>query len=249
MKQTPLVTIVTVVYNNVTEIEETILSVLEQTYSNIEYIIIDGGSTDGTINCIKKYSSQISYWISEPDKGVYDAMNKGISKAVGEWINFMNSGDVFFSRNTLSNFLNYANEDVDVVFGDTLIKRKKHQQIKYAELKGNDFPGLCHQSVFVRTNLMKQYKFELKYKIAADFNFLYKLFVEGYKFLYIPLVISVYDVSHGLSADNRAKLYLECCAIKKEKKNFRKLLIYRMKDLLSKILPVMAFGIKNKRYT
>lgn len=76
-------------------LEKTILSVLNQTYSNIEYIIIDGGSTDGTIDIIKRYDDKITYWQSEPDNGIYDAMNKGIQKANGEWINFMNAGDLF----------------------------------------------------------------------------------------------------------------------------------------------------------
>lgn len=242
MKQNPLVSIITVVYNNVTEIEQTILSVLDQTYSNIEYIIIDGGSTDGTVNCIEKYSSRISYWISESDGGVYDAMNKGILKASGEWINFMNSGDIFNKKSTLTDFFNYKIDNTDVIYGDTLIRRKRHLKVRYGEWKGEKFTGLCHQSVFVRTDIMKQYKFESKYKLAADFEFLYKLFVGGYRFQYLPVIVSVYDVSHGLSTDNREKLYLELCSIKKERANFLKLCVYRMKDLLSRILPTMVLG-------
>jgi glycosyltransferase involved in cell wall biosynthesis len=89
LQNNPLVTIVTVSYNVVSTIERTILSVVNQTYSNIEYIIIDGGSTDGTVDIIKKYMDKIAYWVSEPDKGIYDAMNKGILMAKGQWINFM----------------------------------------------------------------------------------------------------------------------------------------------------------------
>ena len=96
------ISVITVAYNASRYIETTILSVINQTYSNIEYIIIDGGSTDGTVDIIKKYSNKISYWISEPDKGIYDAMNKGINKATGEWINFMNAGDTFHNPDTLS---------------------------------------------------------------------------------------------------------------------------------------------------
>jgi len=93
----PLISVVTVVYNGEKHLEQTIKSVLDQGYDNIEYIIIDGGSTDGTLEIIKKYEDAIDYWVSESDGGIYDAMNKAISLATGEWINFMNSGDDFFS--------------------------------------------------------------------------------------------------------------------------------------------------------
>lgn len=96
------ISIVTVSYNAVDTIEETIQSVLGQDYEAIEYIVVDGGSTDGTVDIIKKYSDKLSYWVSEPDNGVYDAMNKGITVASGQWINFMNSGDCFFSNHVLS---------------------------------------------------------------------------------------------------------------------------------------------------
>jgi glycosyltransferase involved in cell wall biosynthesis len=95
-------------YNAVLTIEQTILSVINQTYPHIEYIIIDGGSTDGTVDIIKKYANRIAYWVSEPDKGIYDAMNKGIRTAKGEWINFMNAGDLFYSKDTLEKFTEKA---------------------------------------------------------------------------------------------------------------------------------------------
>ena len=98
----PLVSIVTVVFNGEKYLEQTIQSVINQTYDNVEYIIIDGGSTDGTVDIIKNYEDRIDYWISEKDKGIYDAMNKGINLASGEWINFMNAGDIFYDEKVLN---------------------------------------------------------------------------------------------------------------------------------------------------
>ena len=102
MDKTPLISVVTVSYNAVSTIEQTILSVINQTYPNIEYIIIDGGSTDGTVNIIKKYTDKIAFWVSEPDKGIYDAMNKGIRIATGDWINFTLIPQHYYKLNFLS---------------------------------------------------------------------------------------------------------------------------------------------------
>ena len=115
------VTVVTVTYNAAESLEKTILSVLQQNYSNVEYIIIDGGSTDGSVEIIKKYSDKIAYWVSEPDRGIYDAMNKGIRKATGEWINFMNAGDLFFHESTLSSVFSKQNHSLyDIMYSDVM---------------------------------------------------------------------------------------------------------------------------------
>lgn len=116
-----LISIVTVSYNAVLTIEQTILSVINQTYPNVEYIIIDGGSTDGTVDIIKKYEDKIAYWVSEPDKGIYDAMNKGVVVATGEWINFMNAGDIFTDGDVIDKLFhqNIIINRVGIVFGDT----------------------------------------------------------------------------------------------------------------------------------
>ena len=102
MRNKPLVSIVTVVYNGENFLEETIKSVINQTYENIEYIIIDGGSTDGTVDIIKKYEDKINYWVSEKDAGIYDAMNKGIEAFKGDYINFLNAGDSYVNNEVLN---------------------------------------------------------------------------------------------------------------------------------------------------
>ncbi len=118
----PLVSIITVVFNNKAHIEQTIRSVLDQTYGNIEYIVIDGGSSDGTLDVIRMYDSKIDYWISEKDRGLYDAMNKAIRTSGGDWLNFMNSGDVYASSESLSHAMHYTNSGADVVYSDHYLR-------------------------------------------------------------------------------------------------------------------------------
>ena len=119
-KELPLISIVTVVYNGIKDIEKTIQSVIGQNYPKIEYIIIDGGSNDGTVEVIKKYADYVDYWVSEPDGGIYYAMNKGIEVAKGEWIHFRNCGDYFINESILMNFFaNKIENDVIIVHGNT----------------------------------------------------------------------------------------------------------------------------------
>ena len=117
LKDTPLVTIITIVHNGAEYIEKTIESVLNQTYNNVEYIIIDGDSTDGTTGIIKKYEQAIDYWVSEPDAGISDAFNKGVTAGTGQWLNFMNCGDRFASADTIQDVVGNIDEKADVIFG------------------------------------------------------------------------------------------------------------------------------------
>lgn len=226
----PLITIITVCYNASKYIEETILSVINQTYSNIEYIIIDGGSTDGTVDIIKKYADKIAYWVSEPDKGIYDAMNKGIVKASGEWINFMNSGDTFFSNETISliNFEKAINSLI--IYGDninilndninTYRKASKLTNIKYGMI-------FCHQSSFVRNTNNKDIIFDSHYKICADYNLFLGLYNKyGTKcFFYFPFPIAKYDNIYGISTNYKFNLYLEKITIHYKNKYYFSIII------------------------
>lgn len=200
------ITIITVSYNAVTSIEPTILSVINQTYPNIEYIVIDGGSNDGTVDIIKKYQNKISYWVSEPDKGIYDAMNKGIRMATGDWINFMNAGDTFFCDTSLNLlFIPEPDSGIDIIYGDTefiyAFGRYVRQPAELEKLKyGMIF---CHQSSFVKADLLKKQNYNTKYKICADYDFFYSCLKERKTFQYIPHTISVFDARNGLSSVNR----------------------------------------------
>ena len=186
------ISIVTVTLNNFETIEQTIKSVLDQNYSNLEYIVIDGGSTDGTLKILDKYKSKFKYFKSSKDKGVYDAMNKGITQASGDLIGFVNGGD-FIYENTLhnvdelfskqkSNFL-FSVADIDYVDNNnnivgTKICRSKEQIIKrkFIEMPTN------HLGIFVPLSAFKEYGlFDSRFKNRADFLFILKLMKEGYK--------------------------------------------------------------------
>jgi len=118
----PLLTVITVVFNGARTLEATVQSVLGQTYRNIEYIIIDGGSTDGTLDIIRKYEHAIDYWLSEPDKGVYDAMNKGINAANGIWLNFLNGNDVFCESSTIESAASkYLHGSARFIYSDVML--------------------------------------------------------------------------------------------------------------------------------
>lgn len=196
MENKPKITVITVCYNCVSTIDQTIRSVVEQTYDNIEYIIIDGASTDGTLDVIKKYENRIARIVSEPDKGIYDAMNKGIALASGEWIHFRNSGDYFLSKHTVEDVFNrdYSNE-VGVIHGDCYYVYPEYyvrrQPAMLSRSYKEDMPVL-HPATFVRAQLQKECPFDLNYRSAADYNFFYGLCETDVKFLYIPVVVATF---------------------------------------------------------
>ena len=202
----PLVSIVTVSYNAIATIEQTILSVINQSYTNIEYSIIDGGSTDGTIDIIKKYADKITYWISEPDGGIYHAMNKGINIATGEWIHFRNCGDYFFDSKAIEKMFSSAiDNEVMILHGDCRIiysngYKDKQPPILYRSYK-KGMP-IFHPSTFVRLEYHKKYPFNLKYKSSSDYEFIYKSMDRNIKLEYRPIIISIYNAIEGYSVTN-----------------------------------------------
>ncbi len=176
-----LISIVTVVYNGESFLEKTIQSVLNQTYENIEYIIIDGGSTNGTIDVIKKYEDKISYWISEKDEGIYDAMNKGSKIANGNFIVFMNAGDIFYSEISLDNIVNSIKDNKKVYFGRAKLNKKDltwlypNQKVTSKNINSwlkKALPN--HQAMFFPRHFYKHVKYNVKYKIGSDSDYKFK---------------------------------------------------------------------------
>ena len=203
----PKISIITVSYNAVATIEQTILSVINQTYLNIEYIIIDGGSTDGTIDIIKKYKDKISYWVSEPDNGIYDAMNKGIDMATGEYIYFIGADDClvdFEIMKTVAEYLEKA-KDMDVLGGSVwCVDEQLGLQFPYKiQFDINDiYAGyrIPHQGTFIKRTILKKNHFNTAYKIVADYDLFLKLyFNRKIRMQYIDKKIAYYANS-GVSS-------------------------------------------------
>lgn len=195
------ISIVTIVLNDKKNIEKTIQSVLSQNIE-LEYIIIDGGSTDGTLELIEKYRDRISVFISQKDNGIYNAMNKAIDLSNGNWICFMNSGDTFYDSNVLKTILSNLDDSVDVVYGDHEVKyTSKNKIIKANKEIGNIWQGMIfsHQSCFVKKDIFKQYRFNESNRITADYELFYTLYKAEKKFKYIPLVVA--SVSAGGVSD------------------------------------------------
>ena len=173
---TPVVSIITVVYNGIDTLEQTIKSIINHQYKNIEYIIVDGNSSDGTIELIKRYENHISKWISEPDDGLYDAMNKGMKLASGDYLWFINSGDEIASEDVLEIIFN-NNEIADIYYGETLVVDKNNTIVGNRRLTPpknlawKDFRKgmlVSHQSVIVSKKICCEYN--IKYKFSADFE-------------------------------------------------------------------------------
>jgi glycosyltransferase involved in cell wall biosynthesis len=175
----PLVSIITVTFNGAQFLEQTIKSVLEQEYSNIEYIIIDGGSKDGTVDMLRKYNEQIDYWVSEPDEGIYDAMNKGWSLANEQaFILYLGSGDTIISLPC--NMAQYKN--TDIIYGRVLTGEGM-VFVSQANFKLRLSNTLHHQALLINKTIHPQPPFDKRFKTFADFDFNQRLYKKGYNFV------------------------------------------------------------------
>ena len=226
----PLVSIVTVVLDGERHIEQTILSVLQQTYDHIEYIIIDGGSSDRTVEIIKKYDSAIDYWISESDGGISDAFNKGIIQATGEIIGIVNADD-YYELDAIETIVKNSG-NADIIYGavrywftDTTWK------IKQSYPKGLLRLGMCitHPTCFVKKSVYENVGlFSLDYSITMDYHFLSRCYKKGYKFKDLkPSIISNFRYG-GTSKTNIRKTFLEEKKVQQE--------IFKIPKLISNII-------------
>ena len=282
---TPLISIVTIVYNDITHIAQTMDSVVMQSYENLEYIIIDGNSNDGTKERIVGYikdcaevtleessateSSPRFYieathkakrnftfkFLSEQDAGIYDAMNKGIDLATGQWCNFMNCGDRFYANDTIEKVfkqffeslkMNHATEDSEkqnsipsAVYGDTSAIYSMYSKIPKAKGNPSYRMPFCHQSAFAKTTLLKKYHFDTSFKIHADGDFFTKIYNQGEQFFRVDMIVSVFDVN-GISSKPSWQMFVEEARIVSRISQWRVLplaLHYLAKYLIITLLP------------
>lgn len=191
------ISVITVVLNAADTIENTIQSVLSQTHSDTEYIIIDGGSTDGTVDIIQKYEDRLSFWVSEPDAGIYYAMNGGIDHATGDVINFLNSGDLFYDDSVLAGvdecFADHP--ETDIVIGRELIEGKiSKEYLSDPPISVYVDRFIPHQATFVRRNVYERIGlFDVAYRICADYDWILRAYALGYVIQWRDDIWAVYD--------------------------------------------------------
>jgi glycosyltransferase involved in cell wall biosynthesis len=206
--------IITINFNNRDGLRKTIESVVNQTWQEFEYIVIDGGSTDGSVEVIKEFADRIDYWVSEPDKGIYNALNKGVAVAQGEYCNFMNSGDCLYDSDTLEKVFATL-PTADIVCGNTYSSYLKvpPQEITF-EFLFNE--SICHQCAFIRTTLMKKHGYDEKYKIVADRKFFVQaLLHDNCSYQAVDVNVVKYDIT-GFSAANPVQSRLEYAQVLEE---------------------------------
>ncbi|MEZ4856626.1 MAG: glycosyltransferase family 2 protein [Gelidibacter sp.] len=202
-----LISIITINYNNAKGLLKTIESVVAQTFVDFEYIIIDGGSSDASVSVIEQFGSQINHWVSEPDHGIYNAMNKGIKVAKGDYILFMNSGDFLYNPQVLQDVFDKMSLENDLIYGDVLLRHKKNNwerlQVHPEVLPFSYFykQTICQQACFFKRSLFDRlFYFNESSKISADWEFLiYAIYIEKVNYQKVGVLVAVYDME-GVSS-------------------------------------------------
>lgn len=200
------ISVITVVYNDVKNIRNTMESFFSQTWEDKEYIVIDGGSTDGTADVIREYADRLAFWCSEKDEGVYDAMNKGVMHSKGDWVNILNSGDFYASETSLEDAIrNCKPEEADIIYGDSIML--KNGNVFYRPTTDcvsllSRMPIYRHGSSLVRAEIHKSHLFDLSkkyiYGFALDWYLIYTLYKNNYRFVRTNAVIEAFDME-GMS--------------------------------------------------
>lgn len=210
----PVLSVVTIVYNNARDIERTMLSVLNQTYAGIEYIVVDGASNDGTLDIIKRYENRLAKLISEKDKGIYDAMNKGLALATGDYVIFMNSGDEFYATDTVAKVFATA-PDADIYYGETemvndereSLGQRRHQAPDKFNWRSFKYGmSVSHQAIYIRRSLTDPY--DPQYQLSADIDWIIRAAKKAKKIVKVEGYVAKYLVG-GMSKAKHKQSLLE----------------------------------------
>ncbi|MHA6249435.1 glycosyltransferase family 2 protein [Pontibacter sp. CAU 1760] len=250
----PLISVITVVYNAADFLEATLKSVIEQEYDSFEYIIVDGGSTDGTLDIVRRYEDRVDYWVSEPDKGIYDAMNKAVLKTRGHYINFMNAGDSFYSSKVLKNVANEikSRKNIDILYGNAVKKSSEASGFLYETgrpLTTRSFfmtTPMCHQSMFTHRDLFSTVgPYSREYKAASFCGWLAKYYALRQNLnhiVYLPMPLSIY-LDGGYSFQVKKVIERERLSIAKEYYPLKYKILhhfrYPVEYVKSVLLPIM----------
>jgi GT2 family glycosyltransferase len=248
----PRISIVTVVRNNAKTIRRAIESVLNQSYTNIEYIVIDGGSTDGTLEIIQEFNDRLALWISEPDDGIFDAMNKGVSLTGGDYVALLNSDDYYRSDAIQKVAIAIEMTRPDVVYGDYIFVADD-VQIEVPTPATVDLLGgmtLGHPAMFVsRQTYQRLGLYDLRYSLSADFDLALRLYLAGCRFEKVPGLIA-YFTSGGAAESNLTRASLEAITVLRRQagilKTFRYVLMFVRRTILRGIstLVRVSFGVR-----
>ena len=211
----PLVSVVTVVFNGDAHLARTIRAVAEQTYQNVEHILIDGASTDGTLDVIRANDTSVGYWLSEPDGGIYDAMNKGVDLVsdASSYILFANSDDRLHSPSAIEDAMKAASGE-DLVYGRMLLGDGKIEAVIGHAVVAEDLARetICHPSTFVRRRVFDRVgKFDTSYRVAADYDHIVRCFVHPVTTRFVDVIVS--DMSMGGTSEAR---FMESCRERKQ---------------------------------
>ncbi len=199
------ISVITINFNNNDGLEKTLKSVSKQTFRDFEHIVIDGGSNDGSRKTIERFSEGLSFWCSERDNGIYNAMNKGISKASGEYILFLNSGDFLYDKDTFRDIAFFLDK-YDIVYGDLLFRGKNHEFVQeYPDKLDTGFffcKSLGHPASFIKRSMFDNYMYSENFKIVSDWEFFTKKIIfENASYKHIRKIISIFD-TNGISSQN-----------------------------------------------
>lgn len=237
MKSKIKVTVATVTYNAAASLAQTIVSIINQSYQNIEYILVDGTSTDDTLIIAQHYADQYDFIKikSEPDDGIYDAMNKAQQMATGDFLIFLGSDDVFYSNTVIEEFINQIKDINRVYYGDVFAKDTKEIWYGLFTTEKIILQNICHQAIFYPKNIYKKFTYNLKYKLFSDWDYNMRVWSNNGPFIRVELIVTLF-AENGASINQDSLFFKD--RIQLVRKNFgnRYLWLLKMQEMKRRLM-------------